>query len=194
MGSNTSCSPRKISSTGTRMLSTSMNEKLEIDLSLWPQNSSIDLIFWQRQVVSSKFGANQFKYNCFSGDQGFPIQEIKLKSCMNVIKPKKKSENNKESNLSEIDCLYQSVIEAKQEIRLKRANSELSSFPPLPEDKVSIGQARRITSEMFKNRGLTRSRNKNLKNPRKKNRIRFDRATLKRKGQVQTLRSKAGFY
>ena len=44
---------------------------------------------------------------------------------------------------------------------------------------------RSITLEMAKNRGLTVARNKKLKTPRTKNRVRYDNALKKRKGAVR---------
>jgi U3 small nucleolar RNA-associated protein 3 len=43
--------------------------------------------------------------------------------------------------------------------------------------------------QIQKNRGLTPHRRKDLKNPRKKHRIKFAAATVRRKGQVQDVRS-----
>jgi U3 small nucleolar RNA-associated protein 3 len=46
-----------------------------------------------------------------------------------------------------------------------------------------------------KNRGLTPHRRRDMKNPRKKNRIKFAEAVVRRKGQVQSVRmGEAGGY
>ena len=45
-----------------------------------------------------------------------------------------------------------------------------------------------------KNRGLTPHRNRELKNPRKKNRIKFAEANVRRAGQVQPMREKSAGY
>lgn len=45
-----------------------------------------------------------------------------------------------------------------------------------------------------KNRGLTPHRNRDLKNPRVKNRLRFDKAQVRRKGQVQPMRAASAAY
>eukprot|EP00877_Chromochloris_zofingiensis_P010647 jgi/Chrzof1/5836/Cz16g17190.t1 len=63
-------------------------------------------------------------------------------------------------------------------------------LPPLP-DATASGQ-RKITKEIEKNRGLTPHRNKDLKNPRKKHRVKFAQATVRRKGQVQGVRPSQG--
>ncbi len=45
-----------------------------------------------------------------------------------------------------------------------------------------------------KNRGLTPHRSKALKNPRKKHRIKFAQANVRRAGQVQPMREKSAGY
>ncbi|KAK9817376.1 hypothetical protein WJX74_000184 [Apatococcus lobatus] len=57
---------------------------------------------------------------------------------------------------------------------------------PLP-DATADG-ARKVSSEIEKNRGLTAHRRKDIKNPRKKHRMAFDKAQKRRKGQVQGVR------
>merc|ERR1711933_667419 len=67
-------------------------------------------------------------------------------------------------------------------------------FPPIPETKMSTNQTRRITTEILKNQGLTHNRNTKLKNPRKKSRLRFEKAKIRKKGLVQPLQSYKEFY
>ncbi len=62
--------------------------------------------------------------------------------------------------------------------------------PPLP-DPTTHG-ARKIDRAIEKNRGLTPHRRRDLKNPRKKNRVKFEKATVRRKGQVQAMREAPG--
>lgn len=56
------------------------------------------------------------------------------------------------------------------------------TLPPLA-DPMAEG-ARAINTAIEKNRGLTPHRNKAGKNPRKKNRTKFEKAVTARKGQV----------
>ncbi|KAI8469299.1 MAG: Sas10 C-terminal domain-containing protein [Monoraphidium minutum] len=63
-------------------------------------------------------------------------------------------------------------------------------LPPLPDPSVE-GQ-RPISYAIQKNRGLTPHRRKDLKNPRKKHRIKFQAAQVRRKGQVQGVREAPG--
>ncbi|GAU43685.1 hypothetical protein TSUD_254140, partial [Trifolium subterraneum] len=52
----------------------------------------------------------------------------------------------------------------------------------------SVDGKRQITSQMSKNRGLTRSRNKAKRNPRKNYKLKHQKAVKNRKGQVQSIR------
>ncbi|GAU46099.1 hypothetical protein TSUD_95710 [Trifolium subterraneum] len=72
------------------------------------------------------------------------------------------------------------------------SNSSKSGVPSLAEDTVD--GKRYITSQMSKNRGLTRIRNKNKKNPRKNYKLKHQKALRNRKGQVQSIRSQSAPY
>ncbi|XVF30491.1 hypothetical protein REPUB_Repub16aG0062600 [Reevesia pubescens] len=63
--------------------------------------------------------------------------------------------------------------------------------PALPE---TIDGKRQITHQIEKNRGLTRQRNKNTKNPRKKYRLQSKKREKQRKGQVRDIRKSVGQY
>lgn len=63
------------------------------------------------------------------------------------------------------------------------ANAPDALLPPMA-DPTGTG-ARRIGNAIEKNRGLTPHRRKDLKNPRKKHRIKFAEAKVRRSGQVQ---------
>lgn len=78
----------------------------------------------------------------------------------------------------------------------KRARQEAHAPSPLapPLEEPRSDRARGVTTEIQKNRGLTPHRNKDLKNPRKKNRIKFDQAKVRRKGQVQDVRQGSSKY
>ncbi len=56
------------------------------------------------------------------------------------------------------------------------------------------GSKRGIDYSMQKNRGLTPRRNKDLKNPRKRNRLKYGKAVTRRKGQVQDQRERRDAY
>lgn len=56
------------------------------------------------------------------------------------------------------------------------------------------GTKRQITRQIAKNKGLTATKRRELRNPRVKNRLKFTKAVKRRKGAVQPLRSKAELY
>lgn len=78
----------------------------------------------------------------------------------------------------------------------KRAKAEArrgpTQHPPMADEHHT--DARKVTTEIQKNRGLTPHRRKDLKNPRKKGRVKFSKAETRRKGQVQSVKSPAGVY
>ncbi|CAO1434522.1 unnamed protein product [Diamesa serratosioi] len=53
---------------------------------------------------------------------------------------------------------------------------------------------RKITRQIEKNKGLTAQKRKELRNPRVKNKIKFKKAVIRRKGAVQQVRSKVDLY
>ncbi len=75
----------------------------------------------------------------------------------------------------------------KKQKKESRAPDQL--LPPLAEPVAS--GARKIDSSIEKNRGLTPHRRKDLKNPRKKHRIKYAEANVRRRGQVQAVKSGA---
>ncbi|KAL6193761.1 hypothetical protein ACLB2K_034845 [Fragaria x ananassa] len=70
--------------------------------------------------------------------------------------------------------------------------SRSSSFPSLPE--TVDGKRRHITYKMEKNRGLTRARYKDTKNPRKKHKNKYEKKMKNRKGQVREIKKPIGPY
>jgi len=67
-------------------------------------------------------------------------------------------------------------------------SDENSSHPP------DDGSKRSITYEMAKNKGLTPRRKKELRNPRVKNRMKYRKAKIRRKGQVREVRKEMKKY
>lgn len=74
------------------------------------------------------------------------------------------------------------LTESKKQSK-KSKFSTPDTLPPIPDPTVE--GARAITTDIEKNRGLTPHRSKATKNPRKHNRNKFEKATMRRKGQVQ---------
>ena len=78
---------------------------------------------------------------------------------------------------------------------LARARVEGAPLPagPMPDEAVE-GEKREVGRDIRDNRGLTRERKKIDRNPRVKNKEKFRRAVIRRKGQVRDVRSQDGGY
>ncbi|KAJ6804781.1 something about silencing protein 10 [Iris pallida] len=103
-------------------------------------------------------------------------------------------EKNEETPESE-DEFYQQV--KKQRAGKLMAKSQLySRTPAAPSPMLEIEEdgKRHISYQMEKNRGLTRHRKKLTKNPRKKYKIKHQKAVIRRKGQVRDIRKPTGPY
>jgi U3 small nucleolar RNA-associated protein 3 len=92
----------------------------------------------------------------------------------------------------EEDDFYKEVAEAaaKKKSKKKDTYSYPETLAPAP-DTQEFG-ARGITKEIEKNRGLTPHRRKDMKNPRKKHRVKYALAQVRRKGAVQEVRAEGG--
>lgn len=93
------------------------------------------------------------------------------------------------------DEFYQEV--KKQRAGKLMAKSQLySRTPAAPSSMLEIEEdgKRQISYQMEKNRGLTRHRKKLTKNPRKKYKIKHQKAVIRRKGQVRDIRKPTGPY
>ena len=68
--------------------------------------------------------------------------------------------------------------------------NKMDSADPEGEDDDKRG----ITYQMFKNKGLAPKRNKDQRNPRVKHRHKFEKAKVRRKGQVRSIRTETKRY
>ncbi|KAI3747270.1 hypothetical protein L6452_09724 [Arctium lappa] len=95
---------------------------------------------------------------------------------------------------SESDLYKETKIkrDAKLAAKAQKYSRTAPSVVAAPET-LSDGK-RHINYEMEKNRGLTRKRNKDLKNPRKKYKLKHKKKEVARKGQVREHRKPAGPY
>ncbi|KAG7570345.1 Sas10/Utp3/C1D [Arabidopsis thaliana x Arabidopsis arenosa] len=102
-------------------------------------------------------------------------------------------DNDGESEGSE-DEFYKQVKQ-KQEAK-RAAKAEIYSRKPhlIPSSPERVEGKRHITNQIMSNRGLTRQRNKDLKNPRKKYRNKHEKKVIDRKGQVRDIRKQTGPY
>ena len=93
-----------------------------------------------------------------------------------------------------------STSEEEDDDALLEGNEKLGKETQLS-DKQIVGQndaegedRRGITYQIYKNQGLAPKRNKDQRNPRVKHRHKFEKAKVRRKGQVRTLRTETKRY
>jgi U3 small nucleolar RNA-associated protein 3 len=89
----------------------------------------------------------------------------------------------------EKDELYTEVAGAGAAAASARAAAKVAPMTAVPNADPMASGARHITGDMDRNRGLTPHRRKDLKNPRKKHRIKYGAALVKRSGAVQAVKA-----
>ncbi|DBA96237.1 TPA: hypothetical protein ACH3X3_002431 [Trebouxia sp. C0006] len=160
--------------------------------------------------LSQKFGADlltQQKGKLRSGDDDLsaklPLSQRRAK--YDGVKAKQSAKTNAfgsdddgeqpKKRVREEDDFYKeskALAEGKKKSK-KGKYTAPDTLPPRPDPTVE--GARAITTDIEKNRGLTPHRSKATKNPRKHNRNKFEKATMRRKGQVQEAKTgSAGGY
>ncbi|CAK0782908.1 hypothetical protein CVIRNUC_006103 [Coccomyxa viridis] len=94
----------------------------------------------------------------------------------------------------EEDAFYTQAVELGRSKKSARKDkySAAPSFPPMADQTVE--GARPVSKAVEKNRGLTPHRRKDIKNPRVKNKMRFEKKSKARRGQVQEAREPSGAY
>ncbi|KAJ9541389.1 hypothetical protein OSB04_027895 [Centaurea solstitialis] len=105
------------------------------------------------------------------------------------------NDTNEDSETDSESDLYKETKmkrDAKLAAKAQKYSRTTPSAVAVPET-LSDGK-RHINYEMEKNRGLTRKRNKDLKNPRKKYKLKHKKKEVARKGQVREHRKPAGPY
>ena len=148
------------------------------------------------QRYGAEMPANGGKWEAKSGDDDLPKRESlpTRRAKMDNLKVKNVSSlfadsEVRDDSVGEETEFYKSskkrIDSQRQHKRMKNAPDAL--LPPL-EDPVTSG-ARQIDKAIEKNRGLTPHRRRDLKNPRKKHRIKYAEANIRRKGQVQSVKT-----
>ncbi|XP_078162035.1 sas10/U3 ribonucleoprotein (Utp) family protein isoform X2 [Carex rostrata] len=79
-------------------------------------------------------------------------------------------------------------------ITRQQLNAAKQIVPSMDEEEQQADGKRQISYQMNKNRGLTRHRKKDLKNPRKKYRAKHKKWEQRRKGQVRDIKRPSGSY
>lgn len=81
--------------------------------------------------------------------------------------------------------LYAQVKASKAASKEARGAQHTRVARPVGWDEMSEEERRKVTAAISTNRGLVRARPKDRKNPRAANRLRYEHALVRRKGQVQ---------
>ncbi|KAK8942084.1 hypothetical protein KSP40_PGU008527 [Platanthera guangdongensis] len=109
----------------------------------------------------------------------------------------KKQRINKAGKSLQESGKIESEDESDREVKIQRAE-KLPTKAKTPqhvlEEEPAFNGRRLIPREIEKNRGLTRYRKKLTKNPRKKYKIKHEKAVMRRKGQVRDIRRPTGSY
>ncbi|XP_045829414.1 something about silencing protein 10-like [Trifolium pratense] len=139
--------------------------------------------------VSQFINANKKKFKAVSGDDdlpqrdGFGERRRKYESRVLAGTGITTEDNNSDDNdfYKQVEKLRAAKLAAKAETYSRKSAGV--SWP----EETADGK-RQINSQMLKNRGLTRSRNKAKRNPRKNYKLKHQKAVKNRKGQVQSIR------
>jgi len=166
-----------------------------------------------RHGLTDLIGGRGARKSMRSGDEDLPVEgntlnDRRIRHEQALSKKFQKRQRQQESDddhddyggqlVGEEDEYYKQArerSESKKEGRRKRkqlSETPSEAFPPL-EDARADGK-RQIGYDIAKNRGLTPNRNKALKNPRKKHRVKYGKAVIRRKGQVQDQRERSQNY
>ncbi|KAL3724314.1 hypothetical protein ACJRO7_029478 [Eucalyptus globulus] len=99
-----------------------------------------------------------------------------------------------ESESEESADEFYKQVKQQQAAKLAAKAEMYTRDPAIPSLPETVDGKRHITHQMEKNRGLTRNRKKQTKNPRKKYRSKHEKAVVRRKGQVREIRKSSGPY
>ncbi|XP_010650700.1 protein THALLO isoform X1 [Vitis vinifera] len=100
------------------------------------------------------------------------------------------TEESEDEFYKQVKQLRAAKLAAKEEIYSSRTSAAQTSAEP----EILEDGKRQISYQMEKNKGLTRARKKLTKNPRKKYKLKHQKAVVRRKGQVREIRKATGPY
>ncbi|MCO5574281.1 hypothetical protein L7F22_028063 [Adiantum nelumboides] len=132
----------------------------------------------------------------FSGDMDLPLKEDLGVRRAKLERQKGPYLNSQDSSDEQDDAFEDEFYQAAKRLKvLKMAAKEDPIKITMPEPIVEedIGK-RHITYQMEKNKGLTPHRKKLTKNPRKKYKLKHQKAVIRRKGQVREIKRPSASY
>ncbi|CDF36945.1 unnamed protein product [Chondrus crispus] len=129
-----------------------------------------------------------------SGDVDVVRAEPKAKKLMTPISTFEDPDDPDMDSIRDDDGVMAKMLanKAKKEARKSRKAAESKPHVYTFKDKMDPEARRRASSQVVKNRGLTRYRPKDKKTPRTKNRLAYSKAVVRRKGAVQDYDGKPG--
>lgn len=170
-----------------------------------PASDASDPVLGRRNA-NQKFGADlaeeAMRVAPRSGDDDLPVRQSleDRRARMDGTRAKKRvldeyNDGDNGGDGGEEDDFYKAAKATATEKKKRKASAyAYDELLPPAEDPTTRG-ARKINQAIEKNRGLTPHRRKDMKNPRKKHRVKYQEATVRRKGQVQEVRrGEAGGY
>eukprot|EP00742_Colponemidia_sp_Colp-10_P005701 GILJ01006094.1.p1 GENE.GILJ01006094.1~~GILJ01006094.1.p1 ORF type:complete len:583 (-),score=152.42 GILJ01006094.1:122-1870(-) len=112
---------------------------------------------------------------------------------MSMDNGKAKKGGKRKANLDEEDDFYKDVAASKQQI--KRAKQDIYEHKPvLPGAQAETDGQRGVSFNIMKNKGLTRKRSKENRNARVKNKNKYAKAVVNRKGAVRPMLDRSTAY
>eukprot|EP00177_Eucheuma_denticulatum_P000038 GFKZ01000073.1.p1 GENE.GFKZ01000073.1~~GFKZ01000073.1.p1 ORF type:complete len:620 (+),score=130.02 GFKZ01000073.1:128-1861(+) len=129
-----------------------------------------------------------------SGDAVVVREEASEKRPSVPILPDRKNEEELTNDEEDDDQVMQRMLAKKAKKEARKARKAAESKPHLYtfKDNVDPESKRKASSQVVKNRGLTRYRPKDKKTPRARNRLAYSKAVVRRKGAVQEYDGKPG--
>lgn len=149
-----------------------------------------------RHRVNQKFGADlseqAARHGSRSGDADLPFREPlnERRAKMDAVRARAavSDDHPEEERIRVEDDFYREAKRNAAKKKEKRAEDHMHPELLPPSEDLTVGGARRINNAIEKNRGLTPHRRRDMKNPRKKHRVKYAEANVRRKGQVQEVR------